>query len=254
MLVWLVVFAFAPTVHAAFLYLDPESVTVPPGEQFTVKLMIDTEGEAPTTTDALLRFNSSQIKLADVQEAQSGERFFPKFFKKISVNKVYIGGAIEPNGTGHAGTGVIAVLTFEGLTTGQNIITFSCEPGKTADSNISLKRDRRVVDIVDCSKLNQGVYTISSDADGSPTPTRPIGRASITPMLTDTIDTPTPSLYPSLSPTISLILSPTVTGKVSPTPARLPESGIIGSTAKTVIMVGVALTIISIGIRVIFKL
>lgn len=269
LLISIVFFLLPTTIYrasAAYLFFQPERSSVQKGETVEVKLRINTEGEAPTTTDAVILFNSSQLRLVEVKEAVLADRFFPKLFKRISNNKVFVGGAIEPGTQAKSGEGTLATLVFEGTVTSENIVTFLCEQGKTTDTNVNLKKDNKVVDVVNCAKVNQATITVTATT-GVPTPTGGVGAPSATPGRggTGLPSSPTPSLpggsamvtasatptqtpTPTIGPTgITSILTPTV-----PAPSRLPVSGSIEGV-KTAVIYGLVFVGVSLVIRLFLK-
>lgn len=154
--------------NAAIVSLDPVSASVPFGQTFTVKVTIDTKGESVTSSDVILLYDSSKLEAVDIVQGNSGqEPFFPDFFQNISPTELYIGASvIDPIET-KTGQGTLATITFKGKTNGITSVSFDCTAGKTSDTNIS-KSDKNATDIVECSLLTPGTYTIG---EGNPTAT-----------------------------------------------------------------------------------
>lgn len=243
------------TTHAlgAYIYLDPTSGTIDGSNKFEVKIRINTEGEKPTTTDAIVVYDPEKLKVVEVKQPQQAERFFPRFFLNNKANKVFVGSAILPQGTPQSGDGLIATIVFEGVADGASVASVQCETGKTTDSNITLKKNQRVTDIIDCSKATSTAITVSGVGGGTITPTVGLSgtpRATATPNLTRT-PTPSPSL-PAATPTIALVSSPTPTASPSATitPSQLPETGNIEPTTIAV-SIGLVLALIGVVIKII---
>lgn len=239
----------AHTTKAAYIYLDPTSGTVNGSDKLEVKIRINTEGEKPTTTDAIITFDSQKLKVVEVREPGQSEKFFPRFFLNNKPNKIFVGSAILPQGTPQSGDGLIATIVFQGVTNGATIASVQCEDGKTTDSNITLKRNQRVTDIIDCSKATSTTITVSGVGGGDPTPTvaaatTPRPTTTGTPSATPRPTTPTPTLLLTATPTTGPSLTPTAI----PTPSSLPETGNIEPTT-VAIAIGLGLTIISIIIK-----
>jgi len=244
-----VVFLFlSPEVNAAYLYLDPSSTTVKPGTEFDIDLKINTEGVKPTTSDALIQFDTNNLKFIDVIRLTEDRAFFPELIERIEGDTIYVGAYIRLGSQPTAGDATIATLRFKALNIAQAPVNFLCTPGETRDSNISLKQNRKVTDVIDCEKSVNSMITITDGRDvPAPTviPTRvPTGTGG-------TGITPSPTLPPSATPTASpsATLVPTAAPTDLPTPSVLPQTGII-ETTQIVIMVGFVLTIMSILVKI----
>jgi hypothetical protein len=237
----------ASSVDAAYLYLEPSTKTVKPNEEFEVLVKINTEGERPTTTDSLIEFDSNNLTIIDVVRGSETEEFFPEMIKRISGKTIYIGSYIRLGSQPKSGEGLIAKLRFKGTKEAQSYVKLLCTINNTTDSNISLKRDRKVVDAIDCSKVINGTYIVSS---GGPVPT-PTPTISTSPVPTVTGAQATPTLVPSATPTLIPTSTPAATPSATtyPTPSVLPETGVFQTTGM-VIGVGIVLTIISILIKI----
>lgn len=241
----------APLSDAAYLYLDPTSGTVNGTDTIAVKVKINTEGEKPTTTDAIITYDPAVLKVVEVKEPAQAEKFFPRFFLNNKANKVFIGSAILPQGAPQSGDGLVATIIFRGVADGTTSATIQCEDGKTTDSNITLKKNQRVTDIIDCTKATTASITVGG-VGGGPSPTTGAGLTG-TPRLTPTSGllpsaTPklaTPSPTKIVTPTLALSLTPTA----GPTPSTLPETGSVETTT-IAIAIGLGLTLLSIIIKI----
>lgn len=186
----ILLFLFATTgAQAATLSLDPATQSIPTGDTFDVLLQIDTEGESTTSTDAVMTFDSSILSVVSIEEGNHGSSpFFPDLFQNISPGEIYIGASVIESIDTRSGTGTVATITFKGVSPGVSDVIFDCTPGKTSDTNIS-KSDKNATDIVVCTALTNGRYTVGSGTIGTPTPT-PVVPAVFTP-------TPTATMPPS---------------------------------------------------------
>jgi len=162
---WFLVFG-AKGANAAYFSLEPKTQTSSTGAAFDVKLEINTEGEQTTSADVVLLFDKDVLEVTGVTPAD----FYPQNFKNIAEGKVYIGGAVESPTEYKSGEDTLATITFKGKTEGTTVVRFDCTPGKTSDSNIS-KNDDTATDILDCTKLVNGTYTVGGDGDTTPRPT-----------------------------------------------------------------------------------
>ena len=180
------IFAFAPRVaYAATLSLSPASASVPVNGTFDVKLLIDTQGESTTSTDAVMFFDDSILSVVSIQEGDNGTNpFFPDIYHSVEPGQIYIVGAVIDSIDTRTGTGTVATISFRGVSQGVSDVTFDCTPGKTSDTNIS-KSDKNQTDIVVCSALINGRYTVGTGAT-TPVPTTPA-------VVAGPMNTPTPT-------------------------------------------------------------
>lgn len=260
---YFVLAAVVSHVQAATLYLEPEKKSVKTADTFEVTLKIDTEGEKPLSADAAILFDSTNLEFVELKAVPAADKFFPESFSRTDKpNKIYIGASIGYNGTAKSGKGTIATIVFRGAKASHNIVSFMCEDGKTADTNINVKKEK-ITDILTCSTLKDSVYDVSADGQSTPPPTSgtptPSRSASVTPNPSTSV-TPSPSISPSPSPTPTGAITPTKTitptpspilsrvPSLTPSPSTLPGTGVVETTV-TAIGIGIVLTLISLGIK-----
>lgn len=255
-------YLYVPSVDAAYLYFEPTASNVSQNETVVLNLHINTEGEQPTTTDAIVLFDPDKLQMIEVLEPAASEKFFPKFFLNTKTSKIFIGSAIQPQGTPQSGEGLIATLRFKAIADGTTTVRLECVDGKTTDSNITLKRNQRVTDIIDCSKVLDSTITIAGLGGGANPTLSPTGNVTVT--VTQGAPTPSPIISASPTPTSIVTTTPspsptpgaTLTPALSPTPTALPipsvlpESGNLDTTS-LMIATGVVLTLISIFIKLV---
>lgn len=208
---------------AAILVLDPSTKSSPLGDNFEIKLDINTEGEQTTSADAVLIYDSNVLEVVNIQEGDGvNDPFYPDVFKNITNDEIYIGAAVRDPTEVREGQGTIALITFRGKTETATDVKFDCTPGKTSDSNIS-KNDKNATDIIECDRVVNGRYTIGTGI-GAPATATPAPYASPTPI----------RFYPTATPTIP----------------------VAGSTETTVgvLAVGAVLTLLGIASKIILKL
>lgn len=206
-------FLFPPFAEAASFSLEPQSHTGSVGESFDVQLKINTEGEQTTSADVILLYDENILETVTV----TGGGFYPQNFKNLTSGKIYVGGAVQNATESKAGEGLLSTITFKGKSAGTTAARFDCTPGKTSDSNIS-KNDSEATDILDCTKLVSGSYTISGGSDG---------------------ETPTATPGPTSRPTFGPTCSPTVT------PSELPPAGV---TLPSVLLLGIGSLLTFLGV------
>lgn len=245
--------ALATHIEAAYLYLDPTSGTIEANKQIEVDIKINTEGEKPTTTDAIIIYDAEKLKVIEVKEPSETEKFFPRFFLNNKTNKIFVGSAIQPQGTPESGEGLIATVIFEAIGSGSTTVSIQCEDGKTTDSNITLKKNQRVTDIIECSKIENANFTLGEGTGPTSTPglsatPKPSVTSKVTPTSTPSA---TIKLSPSPSPTIALLLTPTLTA--TPTALLTPTITLVPGGAEVTtyaIAIGLGLALLSIIIKI----
>jgi hypothetical protein len=157
--------------YAATLSLDPASNSIPVNSTFDVKVLIDTQGEDTRGADVILKFNSSILSVVSIVEGTNGSNpFYPDLYQTVSPGEIYIAASVVETIDTRSGSGTIATISFKGISQGTSDVTFDCTPGKTSDTNIS-KDDKNNTDIVTCSALTNGRYTIGSGVT-TPAPTQ----------------------------------------------------------------------------------
>lgn len=175
----------ARSASAAVFTLEPATRIAAPGELFSVDLKVDTQGEAVTSADALLNFDSSILSVTSVTPGT----FFPQNFEPvISASQVYIAGSVEKVTQNRTGTGLLSTINFKAIGSGVTPLSFECIPGKTFDSNINKDTTEPTdnLDIINCTQLVDGSYTISGNVTSTqptPTPQNLPGAGTIEPTL-----------------------------------------------------------------------
>ena len=164
--VLLFILAKPASVSAATLSLSPQARLIKPGETFSVDVLINTKGESVTFADVYFTHDKTLLEAITVTNGT----FFPNTYHVLTPGEPYLSGALSQTGESYTGTGKVATITFKALKEGVDTMAFKCAPGKTADTNIARLSDG--ADIIECSALVNGVYTISnSGTPGAPTPT-----------------------------------------------------------------------------------
>ena len=175
---------FATRVEAARLSFDPVTLTASPSSTFTVRVRVDTTGVATTNSEALITFDSNLLEVTNVAAGD----FYPEHFKTIGTGSVRLGGTVTSPTDTRTGTGIISTMTLRAKTTGVAKLTFDCIAGQTTESNVTRAND--AVDVIDCTQLVAGTYTLGTAVATTPT-TAPIGGASPSGTLTPTPKLPT---------------------------------------------------------------
>ncbi len=236
-------------VNAGYFYFEPLTKTVKPDTEFDILLKAQTDGDGIITTDARIDFDPGAFTFVKLIELSSTESFFPQMFHRLIGDSIYIASYIvpapptSPIGKPRVGDGKIALIRLKTKKAGTSTLTIRCITGKTTDSNMTLKRNGKVTDVIDCTKVKNATITIG-DAPAPTTAPTPTATPSAT--LTPTA-TPTPTSAVTSAPTVAPTVAPQPT--VTPTPSVLPETGSI-ETMRLIIAIGVGLTVISYLIKV----
>lgn len=167
---------FPKKLLAATLSLDPASSQVAVNTHFTVKINLDTKGEKTTAVDAVLTYNPSLMEVVNVEYATP--LLYPTNTKIIdNVNgKVRMTSTMEDAVTSYNGQALWATLTINPKALGTASLVFTCDTGKTNDSNVFKKGTSQ--DILECTNLTNGTYVISTTTGSvsltaTPKPTLP---------------------------------------------------------------------------------
>lgn len=159
----LLFFVFAQKTYAQVFILDPSTATKNVGEEFTVNLNIDTQSKAVAQADVKLVFDSTILELVRVDKGD----FFPDGGDYVGTGTLYVGGFIREQYVTKNGSGKLATLTLKGKTAGSSSLSFTCST-QTNDSNIF---DSSANDVINCSGIQNGSYTIISGSSPTATPT-----------------------------------------------------------------------------------
>ena len=135
------------TSDAATLTLSPASGTYTTGEEFTLQILLNTEGEAVDGVDIRhLNYNSALLEVQDENTSQSGVQVLPGSLLantpantvdtvngRVSFSQVTSGGSSYSNTAGQ----VLATIRFRVLDTGSDTLTLTATPGVTTDTNVA---------------------------------------------------------------------------------------------------------------------
>jgi len=209
----LLFFVFAQKTYAQVFILDPSAATKKVGEEFTVNLNIDTQGKTVASADVKLTFDSTILELVKVDKGD----FFSDEADYIGAGTLYVGGFFREQYATKNGSGKLAIITLKGKTVGSSPLSFTCST-QTNDSNIF---DSSANDIINCSGIQNGSYTITGGSS-------PTGTSTPTPT-----PTPTPTTGSGSSPTSTPVPTSTPSssgsGASQPTPTP-PATGVFSST------------------------
>jgi hypothetical protein len=160
---------FLPTpAHAAIFVLDPADKTVTSGDQFTVNLYLDTEGKVVNAADATLTYPQSIIWIDKIEYPA----IFPLHLQQIvkAEGKVTFHFGAQSQGARFSGRNLIATLTLSTHTGGSAYLSFICD-GTNNPNDANIWEADTGNDLVDCGRLNKGVYTVNAKVGASPSAT-----------------------------------------------------------------------------------
>lgn len=159
--------AFPKAALGQVFSLSPSTATKSAGTEFTVDLLIDTEGKVVSGADIKMSFDSGVLQVVKV----TGGNFFPEVSDNTYSGTLYVGGVFTSESQYKSGTGKLATLTLKGKTSGTASLAFVCTSQPT-DTNI-LDTSTPPTDIVKCSSLKNATFTFTGSSTTTPTPTVP---------------------------------------------------------------------------------
>ena len=141
--------------------LTPASKSEVLSNNFEISVNVDTGGKSIGSVDAIVEYDQDLLEVVLVSEGL----FFPTVTSTTTTpGKIKIYG-IANTGAPKIGTGVLATITFKGKGGGTALVSFVCQSGSTADSNINEGN----LDVILCSANGSGSYVISSSSTSSAT-------------------------------------------------------------------------------------
>jgi len=200
------------------LYFEPATGSYDNGEEFTVVLKIDTNGEEVRAADGIINFDNTRLEVKTVTKAD--DPFFPDMTYNIAADDGRLSiFSFETEALGSAsGSGSLAKITFKAIAEGTASVSLLCQSGDDTDSGIWSSSD----DIIDCASNGSGSYLIGGGTGGGATPASAGAAATgggVAPAGGGAAATNTPTSTENTS-SASTSSSPTAT------PSELPETGI----------------------------
>lgn len=160
-------------VQAQTFSLTPLTASKSAGLNFNVDLSIDTAGKEVSGADVKITFDSTILQVVDITEGT----FFPEVTHNTYSGTLYIGGSFSTDTDSKSGTGKVATIVLKGKTAGVGKLTFVCTTQAT-DTNIL---DTAQKDIVNCTALKDGSYTIIGTSSVTATPAQTDEEATSSP-------------------------------------------------------------------------
>jgi hypothetical protein len=151
--------------EGAALSLNPAQKALEVGEEFEVRLDLNTNGIKTSGVDAIINYDPSLVEILDADgNAQNGVQIRPGLlFPQYPVNEVdeaagrigFSAAALPPNS--FAGQGTLAYIKLRALRPGTAALQIEFKKGGTADSNV-VEAGSRGDDVLD--KVINALYSI----------------------------------------------------------------------------------------------
>lgn len=138
------------------LSLDPATVDIESGDQFTLKLLIDTGTLPVVAADAKVSFPKAKLEVVSVKVGTYFDSITKIIGNQTGNLEIHAYGKVQ--GSTQTGAGDLAVITFKSLSPGTAVVDLICTDGITTDSNIA---DTAGNDIIDCSQTAGSEIAIS---------------------------------------------------------------------------------------------
>lgn len=153
-------------INGASLTLSPSLQTVVLNTEFTVAVVLDTDGKQTSGTDLSVSYDRTKLSLLDIQPGTLYDQYVGKSIDNAT-GKATISGISSTSQTVFGGMGNFATLRFRALAAGAAPVTVDFTQGNRNDSNIA---DFTTQQDILAGVIN-GTYVISQT--GAPTPTLP---------------------------------------------------------------------------------
>lgn len=152
--------------------LTPGTDTKSVNDQFSVSLGVNTDGQAVSSYDVWMTYDSSLLELMSVTRASDAPFLFefqPHIFNDTGKFDTSI---VTPDSVTHTATaanGNLLVLNFKAKASGTAKLNFSCVAGNSGyDTNMFVAQTGGgFKDVVDCSANQSGSYVISGSSASS---------------------------------------------------------------------------------------
>ncbi len=156
------VFVFPQSAYAAKFNLDPLSKNINIGDQFDVSIKLDTQNKEVEAVQTELSFNKDLIEITAV----SFSGIFAANHQNInnSGGVVQVGSTTESADAGFNGNTNWVTLTIKGKTKGSTELRFSCSLSGILELTTH-------TNLLDCSSLVAGSYTVTEESQPQPTAT-----------------------------------------------------------------------------------
>lgn len=191
----IVALVFPSSAKAASFSLEPLDETVKKGEEFQVKLILDTDDKKVNGIQAVLIYSSDFLEVKKVDFSN----LFPSNFQSIDgdAGEIQLGSGEDLPAAYYKGKGDWLTLTFGAVEVGSSNLSFSCFESAILELETT-------VNLLDCGVLPRGSYTVTEKTEPpvTPTPTSvPVSSPSPTPTPVPACDVASPSAPTNLQAT-----------------------------------------------------
>jgi len=181
------------------------------GQTSQTNIIIDTDGNNVAGAGIKIKFDPQYIEILSIDAGIIFDNFFKKSFDN-NLGTIHISAFANSLESQFTGQGVLAILNFKTLQSGQTSFEIIFTPGETTDSNIAVTTGQGDI-LSEVHNLQLNIQTVSQ-----PTPTT---SNQFSPIVT--ADTPSPHISLTISPTeTSTIYSANLTTpdniSITPTP------------------------------------
>lgn len=126
-----------PKEHLASLSISPQNIQTKQGDQFTVKVFVDTQGRLVNGIDAIAVYDPKVLEVVD--QPTSGDLFTSLLVNTVDPTRgqiILTGSRLSKQSQPLAGTGTLANISFVAKTSGTTNITILFDPTTTTTSNV----------------------------------------------------------------------------------------------------------------------
>ena len=126
-----------PKEHLASLSVSPQNIQTREGDQFTVKVFVDTQGRLVNGIDAIVVYDPKVLEVVD--QPTTGDLFTSLLVNTVDSARgqiILTGSRLSKQSQPLQGTGTLANISFIAKTAGNTNITLLFDPATTTASNI----------------------------------------------------------------------------------------------------------------------
>lgn len=154
----------------ASLSFSPASESVMIGESFEVDIILDTGGVETDGVDLLISYDEMRL---EAKNAALGNLYDNKINEDVSQPGKIILQAVSDAGSGFAGTGNLAKISFKAIAGGPAQVSFEMRGESTTDCNVSADGEDILASVSNATYtiLPEGIGAGIATASGTPTPT-----------------------------------------------------------------------------------
>lgn len=150
---------FASAVFAASMSLSPATLSRDVGDEFTVDIVVDPEGEESSGATALISYDSSKLQ---AQTVTAGTSYTQELTNEIDPTAGQIHFDAGVLGTTVTSRTTLATITFKAIAAGVAQVNFTFDPNATTNTSIVASSAVPPTNLLTDGNVNNGSYTISA--------------------------------------------------------------------------------------------